>query len=141
MALLKTGSQAGALASSISSQSLTPGTLASEERNSTHSTSPASIVPEAGELTPTEADQNLDRFLTYMLPHFPVVYISSGTTSQQLADDQPFLWLCIMAMSSKSALHQQLLGNEIRQKLAQEIILRCLEPFDLLQGLVVFLGW
>ncbi|KAI0843906.1 hypothetical protein F5Y00DRAFT_249993 [Daldinia vernicosa] len=88
-----------------------------------------------------EAEEYLSNFKTYKLKYFPFVYIPSTTTAHQLQQEKPFLWLCIMAVGSKSTLQQQILGKRIRQTVAQEMIIRSVKSMDLLLGLLAFIGW
>lgn len=95
----------------------------------------------SGEPSPAEAEEYLINFQTHKLKYFPCIHISSTTTAQQLRLERPFLWLCIMRLGSKSTSQQQLLGNTIRQTIAQEMAVRSEKNIDLLLGLLTFIGW
>ncbi len=119
---------------------LTPGTTDSEGISGN---SPASFLSNfIGPLpSPVEAEQYLTTFQTYKAKYFPFVYIPSTTTAQQLRQQRPFLWLCIMTIASRSTSQQQVLGSHIQHVVAQEILLKSGQSIDLLQGLLAYIGW
>ncbi|KGO59266.1 Major facilitator superfamily domain, general substrate transporter [Penicillium expansum] len=57
-----------------------------------------------------EAEEYLTNFQTSKLQYFPFVYIPFKTSSELLRKERPFLWLCVMAVSSKSTVQQQMLA-------------------------------
>ena len=120
---------------SNSSTSLSPGPTAAVPA------SPASSSL-AFEASSEEGDQCLSDFRSYMLKYFPIVDLSADT--QWLRKERPFLFLCIMAVSSQSTQTKLALGERIKQTLAQRIILDN-DPgalnIDLLLGLLTFLTW
>ena len=117
---------------------LTPETTDSE---STSSKSPVSLHSNLIGPSPVEAEQYLTTFHTYKAKYFPFVYISSTTTAQQLRQERPFLWLCIMTIASRSTSQQQVLGSQIQQVIAQEMLLKSGQSIDLLLGLLAYIGW
>lgn len=76
-----------------------------------------------------------------MLHHLPILAIPTNLHSLELKAQQPFLWLCIMAVSLKCSTQQKALGLEIRRTMAYRIILEGERNLDLLQGLLVYAGW
>lgn len=117
---------------------LTPGTTDSE---GTSSKSPVSLHSDSIGPSPVEAEQYLTTFHTYKAKYFPFVYISSTTTAQQLRQERPFLWLCIMTIASRSTSQQQVLGSQIQHVVAQEMLLKSGQSIDLLLGLLAYIGW
>ncbi|RAK96591.1 Zn(II)2Cys6 transcription factor [Aspergillus ibericus CBS 121593] len=97
---------------------------------------------ETEEPTGVQAEESLTFFITQMLPFFPCMYIPPGTTSQKLHRDRPFSWLCIMAVSSKISAQRRLLFDRIKQIAAQRLVheYSC-RDLDILQGLLIYLGW
>jgi hypothetical protein len=93
------------------------------------------------EPSPLEAEQCLTNFQTYYVKYFPVVEISGTTTAERLRQERPFLWLCIMAVGSRSTSKQQTLRRKIRQIVAEEMVVQTNRSIDLLQGILVFVGW
>jgi len=88
-----------------------------------------------------EADRFLTDFRTQKLPNFGFIHIPANTTAQRLREERPFLFLTIMAVSSKSSSQRQLLGQEIKQTIAKEMLVGNEGNFDILLGLLVFLTW
>ena len=96
----------------------------------------------AFEASAEEGDQCLSDFRSHMLKYFAIVDVSAD--AQWLRKERPFLFLCIMAVSSQSTQTKLALGERIKQTLAQRIILDN-DPgvisIDLLLGLLTFLTW
>lgn len=92
-------------------------------------------------ISPGEAEEYLINFQTYRSKYLPLVSIPSTTTAKHLQQERPFLWLCIMAAGSKSTSQKQLLGREIRQTVAQEVVVQSERNIDLLMGLLTFISW
>jgi hypothetical protein len=110
--------------------------------DATTSSYPSSVFQDVNaEPSLTEAEECLLCFKRYHSQYFPFVYIPSTTTAQELRQDKPFLWLCIMAVSSKSTARQQVLSTKIRQTVAQEMLFQAEKNIDLLLGLLTFIGW
>ena len=117
---------------------LTPGKPDSE---GTLSNSSVAVPYDAVEPSPVDAEEHLTIFHTHKSKYFPFVYIPSTTTAQQLREERPFLWLCIMAIASRSTAQQQVLGSKIRRTLAEEMLLKSEQNLDLLLGLLAYIGW
>ena len=117
---------------------LTPGKPDSE---GTLSNSSVAVPYDAVEPSPVDAEEHLTVFHTHKSKYFPFVYIPSTTTAQQLREERPFLWLCIMAIASRSTAQQQVLGSKIRRTLAEEMLLKSEQNLDLLLGLLAYVGW
>lgn len=105
------------------------------------SDSSASFLYDAVEPSPVEAEEHLTIFHTHKSKYFPFVYVPSTTTAQQLRQEQPFSWLCIMTMASGSTSQQQVLGSKMRDTLAQEMLLGSDQSIDLLIRLLAYVGW
>lgn len=86
---------------------------------------------DAAESSPIEAEETLSLFNTCRATNFPFVFIPATTTAQQLRQEKPFLWLCIMAVASRSTAQQQVLGKRVREILAQEMLLQSGQSIDL----------
>ena len=105
------------------------------------STDPESILYDAAEPSPVVAEEYLATFHAYKSKYFPFVYVPPTTTALQLRQERPFLWLCTMTIASRSTSQQQVLGNKIRDTLAQEMLLKSEQSVDLLLGLLAYIGW
>lgn len=94
-------------------------------------------------VTSTDADEVLlDRFRTNMLPLFPFVVISPHTSASELESKKPFLFSCIkMIASVNNTRSMQAQMYHIMKHISDNMILRSERSLDLLQGLVVTLGW
>ncbi|KAJ9133831.1 Transcriptional regulator WAR1 [Pleurostoma richardsiae] len=110
---------------------------------------PSDIAPDAvqwGDLLDVDipdyaAEQNLTVFRTYMLRYFPFVYIPTNTTASELRQARPFLWFCIMAITTRSLPQQISLGERIRRIVAQKVVVESERSIDILLGLLCYLGW
>lgn len=120
-------------------QALTP--VSDDYTGSSYHILPSGSSDTSGEPSPVEAEQNLLHFQTYKSKYFPFMSLPSTTTAKQLRQDRPFLWLCIMAVGSKSTSQQQALGSRIRQTIAQELVVQSERSIDHLLGLLTFIGW
>jgi hypothetical protein len=128
--------KAGTPASAIAESPRIPPSLDNPTRYGTVDHTSSSYEP-----SPIEAEECLTHFRTYKSRYFPFVHIPSTTSAKQLQQERPFLWLCIMTVSSKSASQQQVLDRKLRQTIAQEMIFLSTQNVDLLLGLLAFLGW
>ncbi|PYI09938.1 hypothetical protein BO78DRAFT_426933 [Aspergillus sclerotiicarbonarius CBS 121057] len=94
------------------------------------------------EPTPSQAEECLSVFVTHKLPYLPLVYLPPGTTAQRLRRERPFLWLCIMAVASKSPSQRHALCDKIRDTVAQRMVHDYAgRDVDFLLGLLVFMAW
>jgi hypothetical protein len=88
-----------------------------------------------------ESEKCLDDFRVFKLQYFPFFHIPIDMTAVKLQKERPFLWLCIMSISTKSTARQKALGYKIRQTVARIMLLESEKSIDLLLGLLTFLGW
>ena len=88
-----------------------------------------------------EAEDCLQTFRTRMIQYSPFLVFPASTTAQQLRSDRPFLWLCIMGISSKSSTQQEAIDNEIRLIVAREMLMEAKSNLDLLLGLLTYIAW
>ena len=102
---------------------------------------PRSGFPDTEEPSPAEAEECLLHFRKYKSKYVPFIYIPLTTNAQQLRQERPFLWLCIMTVASKSTLQQQILGRKIRSIIAQEMVVQSERNIDLLLGILTFSSW
>jgi hypothetical protein len=118
---------------------LTPAT--DEYSGSSHSLPPLAFLDAGYEPSPATAEEYLNNFRTHHLNYFPFVHIPSATNAHQLHQERPFLWLCIMAVGSKSTSEQQALGVRIQETIAQDLVCQSEKNIDLLLGILTFVGW
>ena len=92
------------------------------------------------EPTPAEAEMYLQKFRGW-LKNFPFMYISPEVTAASLRKDKPFLWLCIMNLTSMSIPQMCILKEKVRQEVADRMIIRHEPSIEIIQGLVAIIGW
>lgn len=102
---------------------------------------PSTIFPCPGEPSSIQAEEYFSRFRTHMLRFFPVFHLPDTTTSGQLREERPFLWLCVMCVACSSTSQQLALGDSVRQIISREIVYKGEKNIDLLLGLLIFLAW
>lgn len=100
-----------------------------------------SLLSDTADPSPLEAEQCLTIFRNHKTEYFPFVHIPPTTTANQLRRERPFLWLCVMMVASRSISQQLVLGNKVRDKLAQEMVIKSEQNVDLLLGLLAYIGW
>ncbi len=93
------------------------------------------------QISTSEADECLATFRGFTSRYFPFIHLPLSLSAQQLRTERPFLWLNIVAITTKSSSQQQRLGALIRQHVAQNMIIETEKSIDLLLGLLAFLSW
>jgi hypothetical protein len=98
-------------------------------------------IPRDFEPSRVEVDENLKTFLSCQLKHLPFIILPESAGAQELRQERPFLWFCIMTVSSKSSVQQAALGREIRIILGHQVLLEGERTLDLLLGLLTYIVW
>jgi hypothetical protein len=62
-------------------------------------------------------------------------------TAEALRREKPFLWMCIMNLTSMSIPQQRIMRERIRQEVADRLVFGGDRSMDVLQGLVTFMLW
>ncbi|KAH6887037.1 hypothetical protein B0T10DRAFT_607829 [Thelonectria olida] len=115
--------------------------------NAESGVSPAGTLPYLAHLSQPSAsfssqdDECLRTFQTHHLQALPFVYIPSRITAAQLQRERPFLWLNIQALCCKNTTERNKLDHNVRQILAQRLLVDGDRTLDLLLGLVAYLAW
>jgi hypothetical protein len=117
------------------------GAIEADTSETSSKTSTADSTRQSYEPSEIEAEKSLEYFRTYKSRSFPFVHISSTITASHLKQERPFLWLCIMSITSRSSLQQRELGSRIREVFAQEVVVQLNRNMDLLLGILAFIGW
>lgn len=91
--------------------------------------------------TDSGPEEVLRAFRSGPLKYLPFVYIPDGVSAAELKTESPFLWFCICAVQCKHTARQSALSVNIREKAAQALLVDCRKNLDILQGLLVYLGW
>ncbi|KPM46071.1 hypothetical protein AK830_g500 [Neonectria ditissima] len=114
--------------------------------NSVESASMSSASPDINETfrlpepTPAEAEVYFRKFKEW-LKNFPFMVFPHDTTAASLHESHPFLWLCIMNITSMSTLQQMLMKERIRREIATRIVVDHERTMDILLGLITYLAW
>ncbi|KAM0403632.1 hypothetical protein ACHAO7_000292 [Fusarium culmorum] len=142
-------SLATAAASSSSSENQprshpAPHSYGSKSKGDSHMhTSPSSIGEDTSSLpepTPEEAEVYLRKFKTW-LEKFPCIVLPHDMTAAALRKEKPFLWLCIMNITSMSVEQQIKMKDQVRQEIATRIIINHERSMDCLQGIICYVTW
>lgn len=96
-----------------------------------------------GIVTFDHAASLLDGFRRTMMPHFPFVIIPEKMTLQELREEKPFLLLAVLTVSLYQNLSlRRVFMEEFRTAARERLLFGIIEsPFEVLQGLLVSLGW
>ncbi|KAK7420106.1 hypothetical protein QQX98_002969 [Neonectria punicea] len=92
------------------------------------------------EPTPAEAEIYFRKFQEW-LKNFPFMVLPHDATAASLRESYPFLWLCIMNITSMSTLQTSIMKERIRQEIATRIVVDHERTMDLLLGLIAYLAW
>lgn len=92
-------------------------------------------------MAPDIAENIISDFRKQNLKLLPFLHIASHVTSEQLRNDKPFLWLCIMAISTPGESKRNLLFTKITDLIHQEVIVGVSPSMDILLGLMTFISW
>lgn len=92
------------------------------------------------EPTPAEAEMYLNKFREW-LPNFPFMVLDHGTTAASLRQDRPFLWLCIMNITTMSCVQSTILKERVRQEIATRVVVNHERTMDVLLGLICYIAW
>lgn len=95
---------------------------------------------EPEDVSDSEAEQCLSSFRS-KLKYFPFIHIPEEATASTLQQDRPFLWTCILAVSTKSSALQIRLGFKIRRLIAERLLIQHERSIELLLGMLAFQGW
>lgn len=92
-------------------------------------------------IPPELVDKNLDHFRSLNLKFLPFLYIPPHVNGQQLLQDKPFLWLCIIAVCLPGSTQRDGLLERITELLHREVLVNVSLNMDILLGLMTFLSW
>jgi hypothetical protein len=87
------------------------------------------------------AEEQLATFRRAFLPMFPFVHIPETTSSAELRQTRPFLWLTAMCLTTKSVAQQFAIEETIWNIISQRIVAQYMAEMDLLLGLICFASW
>ena len=129
------------LADSPYSQAQGPTPATSNGYESVHAASAKNLIACTNEPSPWKAEELLNFFRADMLKYMPFMIIPSSQTAFELRRESPFLWLCIMAITSKSSSQQTALSRAIRSNLGRLMLVDGERSLDLLYGTITCIAW
>lgn len=90
----------------------------------------------------TAAGHRLETFRRVFINYFPFVVVPPTVSVEALRYNNPFLFSCIMAVTSfEDPMLQRRLGQEIKKQISNRLVMGNEASMDLLQGLLVFVAW
>lgn len=89
----------------------------------------------------SQSEEQLAIFHQTFLTFFPFVYIAKETTAAELRLQKPFLWLVIMAVTTRNISEQFAMEETIWKVISQRIVVQHHVSLDLIQGLTCFAAW
>ena len=90
---------------------------------------------------PDEVDSYLDIFRRRMLPHFPFVYLSPGTTAWDLRKDRPFFFQAIVAVATSSTQLKVARIERLKHGWAKSAVLETQSTIDMLLSILTYIAW
>ncbi|KAI0843735.1 hypothetical protein F5Y06DRAFT_302809 [Hypoxylon sp. FL0890] len=87
------------------------------------------------------AEEQLDAFRRVFLSAFPFVRIPATVSAAELRRQKPFLWLVIMAITTKMVAQQFAMAETIWHIISRRIVSQHLADLDLLLGIIAFASW
>jgi hypothetical protein len=86
--------------------------------------------------------RRLGMFQRDFVNYFPFVVVPPTVSVEALRHDNPFLFLCIMAVASfEEPMLQRRRGQEIKKQICDRLVMGHEVSMDLLQGLLVYVAW
>lgn len=125
--------------SHLGPQTLTP--VSSDGTAPTRPQSSGPIIPLTLETAEWEAEELLRFFRDDMLRYMPFVIIPPSKSASELRQESPFLWLCVMAITTKSSAKQTVLSRAVRSNLGELMLVDGQKSLDLLCGTIVCVAW
>ena len=90
--------------------------------------------------TPEEAEAYLDKFRGW-LRNFPFMHIPHNQSAESLRLEKPFLFKCIMGISTMSIRQLHKIRDDLRKEAAQRVVVEHERSLDLLLGLICYVAW
>jgi hypothetical protein len=131
-----TGAPVGAYASpGISSPSSTAACSPSSTEHSVHDI--CSALP----ISQEQAEETLGLLRTQNLKFLPFVHIPPHLTADQLRQEKPFFYLCIMAVLTPVDMQREHLFGKITMLIQQKLLIEVSPSMDILLGIMTFISW
>ncbi|KAL0930659.1 zn 2cys6 transcription factor [Colletotrichum truncatum] len=88
-----------------------------------------------------EAQALFESFRDQNLKYFPFLHFKKTVTSKELREERPFLWLCIITVTTRLPKQQIAWGQRVRQAVAQKLINENEKNIEYFLGLLIILSW
>jgi hypothetical protein len=88
-----------------------------------------------------EGDTLLDIFRDQLTPQFPFIVLPDSVSANNLYNERPFFYLCIVAVTSRDTVQQQGLGKLVMKQLATRVFEKSERNLDLLLGALTYTAW
>lgn len=86
-------------------------------------------------------EQHLDYFREHHLQYFPFMLLPGSVTADALHQEKPILSLTIRTICTKAISMQSKLSKQVREALAEKILVNGERNFDLLLSCIVCTAW
>ncbi|KAL4923694.1 transcription factor domain-containing protein [Aspergillus undulatus] len=83
----------------------------------------------------------LSDFRSHRLPYLPFIHIPCAAYAAEIKLEFPLLWHCMVTLHCKDTVQRAALHIEFKTMAARALLVDCQRNFDLLQSLLVYLGW
>lgn len=99
-------------------------------------------IVDQGLLSETEAERLVATFQLDLVPKFPFVLITHDETAARLREQEPFLFLCVVA-ATMGSVHplRKTVTEEIMKHVTLRVVARSERNLELLRGLLVHIAW
>lgn len=87
------------------------------------------------------AEESLDTFRHAFLTTLPFVHLPPAMSSAELLIQKPFLWLNVMALTTKMVSRQFAMEETIWQIISRRVVAQQHASLDLLLGIICFASW
>ncbi|KAF3075519.1 hypothetical protein CFAM422_002544 [Trichoderma lentiforme] len=92
-------------------------------------------------ITALNAEEQLATFRRAFIPAFPFIHIPTTTSASDLYREKPFVWLVMMALTTKVVSKQFDLADHIWKIISQRVLCEHHANVDLLLGIICFASW
>jgi hypothetical protein len=89
----------------------------------------------------SQAEEPLNTFHTAFISRFPFIHLPTTIGASELRRQKPFLWLVIIALTTKSVSKQFEIADTIWNIISRRVVYEHHVSLDLLQGIICFASW
>ncbi|KAF5864628.1 hypothetical protein ETB97_007186 [Aspergillus alliaceus] len=85
--------------------------------------------------------QVLNRFRQENLKYLPFIYIPPHITPEELYEDKPFFWECVVAVLTPNLKEREALFMKVHDTIHQKLLVEATPSLDILLGVMTFMSW